>query len=92
MPGYEVDRLTYDPGMFAGPLDRVRTVEDHYDEPLTTINTRPWVPVNGAPYTTDTWTINVPKFVTDKDLEHFSEKIYKVIEEHTTIDISEEEL
>ena len=47
-------------------------------------------------YTTDHITINetpwtIPKFVTTDDFEHFSRKIYKIIEEHTFIDISEEE-
>lgn len=41
--------------------------------------------------TADAWTINTTRFATTEDLEHFSQKIYKIIEEHTPLDITEEE-
>ena len=47
-------------------------------------------------YTTDRITIDetpwtVPKFVTQDDLEKVIHKIYQIIEDHTTLNITEEE-
>lgn len=47
-------------------------------------------------YTTDHITINatpwtIPKFVTEEDLQKVVKKIYNIITDHTTLDISEEE-
>ena len=40
---------------------------------------------------TDRWTLNVPHLVSSQDLEDFAHRLFKIIEEHTPIDISEEE-
>ena len=45
-----------------------------------TLNARDWEPM---PITTD--------YVTQEQLEKFANKLYKIIEEHTHIDITEEE-
>ena len=47
-------------------------------------------------YTTDHITIDetpwtIPKFITEEDLQKVVKKIYNIITDHTTLDISEEE-
>ena len=50
------------------------------------------ITVNGnVPVYYDAPSIEMKKIVTNDELEHFSQKIYKIIAEHTRIDISEEE-
>ena len=102
MPGYDLDQLTYEVH-----VDPTSTAEDARNEPLrfytTTVATDPLdeplgstitldhITVDGRPFTIDAPTFNIPKYVTTDDFEHFSQKIYKIIEERTSIDISEEE-
>ena len=42
-------------------------------------------------YTFDTTAWRVNRYITETDLDNFAHKIYKIITEHTNIDISEEE-
>lgn len=50
------------------------------------------ITVNGSvPVYYDAPSIEMKKIVTNDELEHFSQKIYKIIAEHTKINISEEE-
>lgn len=76
-------------------------------EPLrfyTTSTSSAWIPNDCTNITANPITINdniptyydapsieMKKIVTNDELEHFSQKIYKIIAEHTRIDISEEE-
>lgn len=39
----------------------------------------------------DRWKIDVPHLVSSQDLEDFAHRLFKIIEEHTPIDISEDE-
>ena len=41
--------------------------------------------------TADMWRISVPQYVSSQDLESFAHRLFKIIEEHTPIDISEDE-
>ena len=53
--------------------------------------TTAWVNANTIGYTVPTIQTIDSYFVTKDALKEFADKLYKVIEEHTKIDISEEE-
>ena len=72
---------TYNTGGFVHNtmLDPQTTTEHHYRTYTTdhiTIDDRPW---------------RIQKFITEDDLEKVIHKIYQIIEDHTTLDITEEE-
>ena len=48
-------------------------------------------PITGAPITINETAWTMPKFVTEEDLQKVIKKIYNIITDHTTLDISEEE-
>ena len=58
-------------------------------DPLYRAYTTDHITIDETPLTTTNWTI--PKLVTQDDLEKVIHKIYQIIEDHTTLDIPEEE-
>lgn len=47
-------------------------------------------PISYMSTVTSNWN-DIPKFLTTNDLDEFAHKIYKIITEHTHIDITEDE-
>lgn len=84
---YWSDSVTYDVHLD----NNLNTAASYTDGPLRFCTTT----TTSAPYRDSVmrsnWITDASKFITIKDLEYFSHKIYKIIKEHTPIDISEEE-
>ena len=59
--------------------------------PTWDTTTTAWTNTNTIGYTVPTIQTMDNYFVTKDELKEFADKLYKVIEEHTKIDISEEE-
>lgn len=73
---------TYDTGgIVYDTMVAPRTITDPLYRTYTTTD---HITIDATPWT-------IPKFVTEEDLEKAVKKIYNIITDHTTLDISEEE-
>ena len=77
-----LDGITYTGYTIGDPLEQTTRITA---EPYTTINTNY---ANWNPQPTINW---IDRYITESDLDKFARKIYKIIQENTKIDISEDE-